>query len=105
VEFLKSNGTKIGLPDQSVDMVFLNHVFHEIDHRPRVLMEFLRIMKTSGRLVVIEKTQGSRLLGGKLGPPVIDSREVVQEMEHAGFILMQMIAHGSDSIIVGQKPW
>jgi len=104
VEFLKSNGTEIGLPEQSVDMVFLNHVFHEIDRRARVLMEFLRIMKTPGRLVVVEKTRGSRLLGGKLGPPVIDSREVLQEMEHAGFILAQTIAHGSDSIIVGQKP-
>ena len=103
VEFLKSDGTEIGLPDESIDLIFLNHVFHEIDHRPKVLSEFLRITKPLGRLAIVERTRGSRLLGGKLGPPLIDPMEVIREMQLARFTLLQTIAHGNDSIIIGQK--
>ena len=104
VEFLKSNGTEIRLPNETADLIFLHHVFHEIDHRPEVLREFHRIMKPPGRLDVVERVRGSRLFAGKLGPPVIDPLEVVREMEAQGFTVTQTVAHGSDSIIVGQKP-
>lgn len=103
VEFLRSDGTEIRLEDGTADVVFLNHVFHEIDRRQRGLSEFLRIMKPSGRLVIVERTRGSKLLGGKLGPPIIDQREVIREMERAGFKLVQTISHGSDTAIIGQK--
>lgn len=104
VELLKSDGTEIRLADESVDLVFLSHVFHEVENKSRVLNEFLRIMKPSGRLVIVERTRGNRLLGGKLGPPIIDQMEVIREMERAGFRFAQTIAYGKDSIIVGQKP-
>jgi len=104
VEFLRSDGTEIKLEDESVDVILLNHVFHEIDDKPKVLSEFLRIMRPSGRLAIVERTRGSRLLSGRLGPRVIDQSEVVREIEQAGFTLAQTIAHGSDSIIVGRKP-
>lgn len=103
VEFLRSDGIKIKLENQSVDVVFLNHVFHEIDDGQKALSEFLRTMKPSGRVIIVERSRGSRLLGGKLGPPIIDPAEVVREIERAGFIHTQTIAHGNDSIIVGQK--
>lgn len=104
VELLRSDGTDIKLADESVDIVFLHHVFHEIEDKPRVLREFLRIIKPSGRLTIIERTRGSRLFGGKLGPPIIDQTEVTQEIQQAGFTLAQTIRDGNDSIIVGQKP-
>jgi len=104
VQFLTSSGTEIKLEDHSVDMVFLNHVFHEIEEKPIVLGEFLRIMRSSGRLVIVERTRGSRLFGGRLGPPIIDQTEVTQEMKRAGFAFAKTIPHGNDSIIIGQKP-
>jgi ubiquinone/menaquinone biosynthesis C-methylase UbiE len=103
VEFLRSDGIKIKLENESVDVVFLNHVFHEIDDGQKALSEFLRTMKPSGRLIIVERSRGSRLLGGKLGPPIINPTEVVREIERAGFIHARTIAHGNDSIIVGQK--
>jgi len=103
VEFLRSDGAEIKLEDESVDVILLNHVFHEIDDRRRVLAEFRRIMRPSGRLIIVERTRGSRLLAGRFGPPIIDETEVAREMQQAGFTLGQSIAHGSDSIIVGQK--
>lgn len=104
VELVRSDGTDIKLADESVDVVFLHHVFHEIEDKPRVLREFLRIIKPSGRLTIIERTRGSRLFGGKLGPPIIDQTKVTQEIQQAGFTLAQTIRNGNDSIIVGQKP-
>jgi len=103
-QFLTSSGTEIKVEDHSVEMVFLNHVFHEIEERATVLGEFLRIMRPSGRLAIVERTRGSRLFGGKLGPPIIDQTKVTREIERAGFAFAETIPHGSDSIIIGQKP-
>jgi ubiquinone/menaquinone biosynthesis C-methylase UbiE len=104
VELVRSDGVDLKLADDSVDLVFLNHVFHEIENKARVLREFLRIIKPSGRLAIVERTRGSRLFAGRLGPPIIDYSEVAKEIERAGFTLMQTILHGNDSIIVGRKP-
>jgi len=102
VDLIENDGTALKLPDEVVDMIFLNHVFHEIERRTMVLAEFLRIMKPSGRLVVVERTQGN-FLSRKLGPPVIDKKEVIQELEHAGFSLTEAIAHGKDTAIVSKR--
>jgi len=103
VEFIKSDGTEIRLGDESVDLILLYHVFHEVEDRPKVLSEFLRIMKPAGKLVVVEKTRGSSIFSGRLGPPIIDEMEVTQETERAGFAHVETIPHRKDSIIISQK--
>ena len=103
VELLRSDGTDLQLADQSVDLVFLNHVFHEITDRPKALGEFLRILKPKGRLAVVERTRGG-LLAGKFGPPIIDEIEVNREIQNAGFTSIQTIQHANNSILIGQKP-
>jgi len=102
VEALVSNGTAIKLDDGIVDLIFLSHVFHEVADGPRVLSEFLRIMKRSGRLAIVERTRGG-LLAWAPGPPIIDQAEIVQELERAGFRLTQTIPYGSNSIVIGKK--
>lgn len=102
VDLLMTEGTAIKLGDGIVDLIFLNHVFHEIADRPKVLSEFLRIMKRSGRLAIVERTRGG-LFAWKPGPPIIDQSEVIQELERAGFTLAQTISHGNDSIMIGKK--
>jgi ubiquinone/menaquinone biosynthesis C-methylase UbiE len=102
VELLRSDGVEIKLGDESVDLIFLNHVFHEVVDKQRVLNEFLRILKPSGRLAIVEKTRGG-LFSGKLGPPIIDQTEVIQDLERAGFSLDETISYGNDSTIVGKK--
>lgn len=69
VDLLMTDGTAIKLGDGTVDLIFLNHVFHEIADRPKVLSEFLRIMKRSGRLAIVERTRGG-LFTWKPGPPI-----------------------------------
>jgi len=102
VDLLMTHGTAIKLGDESVDLVFLNHVFHEITDRPKVLGEFLRVMKRSGRLAIVERTRGG-LFAWKPGPPIINQAEIIEELEQAGLSLAETIAHGNDSIIVGKK--
>jgi ubiquinone/menaquinone biosynthesis C-methylase UbiE len=102
VDLLMTDGTAIKLGDESADLIFLNHVFHEIADRPKVIGEFLRIMKRSGRLAIVERTRGG-IFAWMPGPPIIDQTEVTREFERAGFKLAQTISHGNDSIIVGKK--
>jgi len=103
VELVRNDGTDIRLGDDSVDMILLNHVFHEVEDRPKVLSEFLRIMKPSGRLAIVERTRGRGMLSGKLGPPIINEAEVIKELERAGFTFVRTIPHGKDSIIIAGK--
>jgi ubiquinone/menaquinone biosynthesis C-methylase UbiE len=103
IELLRTDGTEIKLEDGTVDLIFLNHVFHEISDRSKVLSEFLRIMKRSGRLAIVERTHGG-LFAWAPGPPIIDQAEIVQELEQAGFRFTQTIPRGSNSIVIGKKP-
>lgn len=98
-----SDGTHIKLADDSVDMILLNHVFHEVDHTRRVLSEFLRMMKPYGRLAIVERTGSRSILSGKLGPLIINEAEVIKELELAGFRFVRTIPHGRDSIIIARK--
>jgi len=54
VEFLQSDGTKIQLEDDVVDLIFLVTVFHEVGESRKVLAEFRRVLKPGGRLVIVE---------------------------------------------------
>jgi ubiquinone/menaquinone biosynthesis C-methylase UbiE len=103
VELLQNDGTGIRLEDGSVDLIFLNHVFHEVDDKPRVLGEFRRILKPLGRLAIVERTRDSGRLMGNMGPPVVDEKRLIGEIQQAGFRFAQTIAHGNASIVISQK--
>lgn len=103
VEFVRSDGTEIRLADESVDIILLYHVFHEVEERSKVLREFLRIMRPSGRLAIVERTRGHGVLSARLGPPIVNEDEVIKELERAGFPFITTILHGNDSIIIAGK--
>ena len=52
---------------------------------------------------MVEKTRGGGILTAKLGPPIIDEAEVIQEMTTAGFTRISIIPHEKDTVIIGQK--
>jgi ubiquinone/menaquinone biosynthesis C-methylase UbiE len=103
IGLIRSDGTRIDLSDGSVDGILLVHVFHEVESRAKVLGEFLRILRPAGRLLIVEKTRGGRMLG-KLGPPIINEAEITDEISRAGFATVHTIPAGNDSIIIGKKP-
>jgi ubiquinone/menaquinone biosynthesis C-methylase UbiE len=102
VETLATDGKAIKLGDGIVDLILLTHVFHEVADRSKVLGEFLRIAKRSGRLAIVERTRGGAFAWAG-GPPIMDQTEVIQELERAGFTLAQVVSHGNDSIVIGKK--
>ena len=101
VELLTTDGTSIKLEDQSVDLIFLNHVFHEVVDKRKVLSEFLRILKRSGRLVIVERTRGG-FFSRRVGPPIVDKIEIAQDLKRYGFSTIHTITCGNDSIVVGR---
>ena len=103
VETLMTDGKEVRLGDGTIDLILLTHVFHEVADRPKVLGEFLRIMKRAGRLAIVERTRGGPFAWAG-GPPIIDQTEVTQELEGAGFTLAQVVSYGNDSIVIGKKP-
>jgi SAM-dependent methyltransferase len=103
VELMQSDGTGIRLEDGSVDLIFLNHVFHEVDDKPRVLGEFSRILKPLGRLAIVERTRERGRLMGNMGPPVVDEKRLIGEIQRAGFRFAETITHGNASIVISQK--
>jgi SAM-dependent methyltransferase len=103
IELLQNNGTGIRLEDDSADLIFLNHVFHEVDDKPTVLGEFHRILKPAGRLAIVERTHDSWRLLNNLHPPVVDEKKLISEIQQTGFRFAQTIAHGNASIVISQK--
>ena len=100
VELIQSNGTDIKLPDNCVDLIVLVHVFHEVEDKPTVLREFRRILKSGGRLAIVEKTRPDHLLPKAFSPPIMDQKEVVQNVQEADFRFRQAIPDGKDSILI-----
>jgi ubiquinone/menaquinone biosynthesis C-methylase UbiE len=103
VELIQTDGTRINLPDACADEILLVHVFHEVDFVDKTLGEFLRLLKPLSRLIIVEKTRGSRLLGSRLGPPIVSANEVKDELSRAGFTTADPLPFGNDSIIIGTK--
>jgi len=103
IGLIQSDGTRIDLPDESVDGILLVHVFHEVESRAKVLGEFLRILRPARRLLIVEKTHGGRMLR-KLGPPIINEDEIIDDISKAGFAAIRTVPAGNDSIIIGKKP-
>ena len=103
VELLQSDGSDLKLADKSVDLILLNHVFHEVENKQGTLGQFLRVLKPSGRVAIVEKTRGGGVFSGKFGPPIINEEEVTQALRNAGFDSVEAISNAKDSIIIGQK--
>lgn len=58
IEHLKTivaSARDTGLSPESVDIVFLHLVFHDIEDKPKAIREFNRILKSTGRLVIDEE--------------------------------------------------
>ena len=86
VEFLQSNGTKIQLDDTSVDVALLVTVFHEIGDDAAVLGEFSRILKSTGKLAIVEVIKK----GTVPGAPIQNPQAIKSEAEASNFKLQQM---------------
>jgi ubiquinone/menaquinone biosynthesis C-methylase UbiE len=54
ISTILSDSSDTGLPDKTVDIVFINDAFHEFDDKKGTLREVFRILKSSGTLAIDE---------------------------------------------------
>lgn len=54
ITLVEGDATSTTLPDACCDLVFMSAVWHEVDNAAAVLVEFARILKPAGRLVLID---------------------------------------------------
>jgi len=76
VEPVLSHESSIPLPDNSIDVLFMANVFHEIEDRDSILKEGKRILKSHGKLIIIDWKKEEM----DFGPPIeerLNEREVI----------------------------
>ena len=88
IETLLSKESSIPLPDNSVDVLFMANVFHELDDRGAILKEAKRIISGRGRLIIIDWKK----MEMEMGPPIeerLSEDEVVSICEDGGFRILE----------------
>jgi ubiquinone/menaquinone biosynthesis C-methylase UbiE len=101
VEFVESDGTRIPLPSESFDLVFLNLVYHEIPDKKTVLAEFRRILKSGGKVGIREKTENTLL---PVGAPIVPVEVIQSALEDAGFTQIHNAGSRGRRVVIGVKP-
>jgi ubiquinone/menaquinone biosynthesis C-methylase UbiE len=72
IKTVVADACNLGLPEHSVDIVFLHLVLHDIDDKPKAIKEFHKVLKNHGKLVIDEEH----------AMPLSDIRDLA---EHEGF--------------------
>lgn len=57
VNLMLGNGAEIGLPDNSVDILFCHQTFHHLVEQEKAIAEFYRVLKPGGMLLWAESTR------------------------------------------------
>jgi len=76
------------LPAKAIDIAFFSSVYKEIDGRIEYMKEMRKSLKKGGRVAILEFYKQPELVG----PEFVDrmyEKQVLQEMETAGFYLTQ----------------
>ncbi len=85
VELIHAEAEQTGLPASSCDLFFLANLWHEIEDRAAVLSEARRVLKSSGRIAILDWRTDVEPVAG---PPLahrIDSAAASLELRLAGF--------------------
>ena len=78
------------LPEKSVDTIFFCDVLHHIANRPAYYAKLSRVLKPGGRIVVIDFYKKDLPVGPP--PPMkLSDREVIAELQRAGFQLAKRL--------------
>jgi ubiquinone/menaquinone biosynthesis C-methylase UbiE len=99
IQFLQSNGKRLQLEPESVDLILLVTVYHEVNEHEAVLAEFSRVLKTKGKLAVVEVIHKGFFPSAPLQNP-----DVLQaEIESGNFILDKLIPYKNYGIFLFTK--
>lgn len=88
-----SKESSIPLSDNLVDVLFMANVFHELDDRGSILSEVKRILRSMGRLIIIDWKK----MEIDFGPPLeerLTANEVISICEDEGFRILERLDAG-----------
>ncbi|MDO8725220.1 MAG: class I SAM-dependent methyltransferase [Candidatus Methanoperedens sp.] len=94
IETFLSKESSILLPDNSVDVLFMANVFHELDDRGGILKEAKRILSGRGRMIIIDWKK----MEMEMGPPIeerISEDEVISICEDGDFRILERLEAGA----------
>ena len=90
VTAIVGNGTEVGLPDESVDLVYLSDVYHHFEQPAETLASIRKALKPGGRMVVIDY---ERIPGvtpqARIDHVRLDKATAIREIGAAGFKLLE----------------
>jgi ubiquinone/menaquinone biosynthesis C-methylase UbiE len=105
IELVEGTASETGLPDSSCDLVFLANIWHELDDRESVLAEAARILRTGGRIAILDWRLD---VNGPPGPPAehrVSHAEVESLMTRCRWTVEHSSSFGSYSyLVVAQTP-
>jgi ubiquinone/menaquinone biosynthesis C-methylase UbiE len=99
IQLLQSNGISIQLEDASVNLILLVTVYHEVGESEAVLNEFHRVLKSEGRLAIVEVIKKGILPSA----PVQNPKMLTSEIESANFKLQNLIPYKSYGVFLFTK--
>ncbi len=99
VQFLKSDGKILAIENESVDLILLVTVYHEVGDSEAVLKEFRRVLKSNGKLVIVEVIKK----GVFPGAPVQNSEAIKAEIEANNFKHAQTMPYKNYGVFFFKK--
>jgi len=100
VEFYRSDGRSMPLPDSTIDLAFMRLVYHELEDKGAVLRELSRILKPDGRLAIMEMTRG---LMHRLFMPRIEVSEIEDSMRGVGLGICSKVQLGNETMVICRR--
>ncbi len=91
IQFVLTDGKNLQLKNDSSDIILLVTVYHEIGESEIILKEFKRILKVTGKLIIVEVVKK----GIFPGAPVQNPATIKAEIESNSFILEKMVPYRS----------
>jgi len=106
IHVVRTEADSTGLPTASCNLVFLANVWHEITDRAAVLIEAKRILKSRGKIAILDWRTD---VEPKPGPPLdhrLSASDAAGDLRSAGFAEVKQSNVGKYSWLVqGIMPW
>jgi ubiquinone/menaquinone biosynthesis C-methylase UbiE len=100
LELVTGEATATNLDDASCDLVFLGNVWHELDDHARVLREMARILRSGGRVAILDWRTD---VPNPPGPPAghrVAAADAAAALQTAGWAVIESTGVGTYSYLV-----
>lgn len=103
VEMHEADAAATGLPGSSVDLTFCAFVYHEVEDRDALLVEFTRITRPGGKVVMVDWRKGVKTPPGPPDQIRLTRDEMTAPMEVAGLTVAALDFSDRYDVLIGRK--